>query len=410
MEAIIKRCCGLDVHQATVVACLISSVAGKKPSKVIKTFSTMTRDLIALRDWLLAQGCTHVGMESTGIYWIPVYSILEGHFQLIVGNAQHIKNVPGRKTDVKDAEWIADLVRHGLIKPSFVPDKPFRELRDLLRYRRKLVEGRAAERNRLIKLLEQANVKLSGVATNVFGMSGMLMIKAIVEGKATPEQMAQLAKGKLRSKIVELELALDGRVEEHHRFILIIQIQRLERLDCDIETLEQRIKEKLTPYQKQHELLMQIPGVDWIVGAVIIAELGTDMSVFGTAERAASWAGLCPGNHESAGKRLSGKKRKGNLFLTINLVEAATAATRAKGTYLKDKFYRLKARRGYKRAAVAIAHKILVSAFHMLSTGTPYHELGDTYLDKMDKNRVAANLVRRLQRLGYEVVVKPKAA
>src|ERR1051326_1838208 len=410
MDIIVERCCGLDIHQATVVACLLSNIAGKKPLKVIKTFSTMTRDLLALRDWLLEAGCTAVAMESTGVYWMPVYAILEGHFELIVGNAQHIKNVPGRKTDVKDAEWIADLVRHGLIKASYVPEKEFRELRDLLRYRHKVVENRAAERNRLTKLLEQANVKLSGVITDLFGVSGMLMLKAIVEGQTTIVQMAQLAKGKLRKKIGQLELALDGKIEDHHRFILSMQIGRLEQMDQDIEKLEGHIDQKLTPFRQQHELLKQIPGVDSIVAAAIIAEMGIDMAVFGNAQRASAWAGVSPGNNESGGKRMNSKKRMGNIFLTTILVEAATAAVRSKGTYLKDKFHRLKARRGYKRAIVAIAHKILISAFHMLSTGGDYKELGETYLDSRDKTRVAANLIRRLQRLGYEVEAKPKAA
>jgi transposase len=410
MDIIVERCCGLDIHQATVVACLLSNIAGKKPLKVIKTFSTMTRDLLALRDWLLEAGCTAVAMESTGVYWMPVYAILEGHFELIVGNAQHIKNVPGRKTDVKDAEWIADLVRHGLIKASYVPEKEFRELRDLLRYRHKVVENRAAERNRLTKLLEQANVKLSGVITDLFGVSGMLMLKAIVEGQTTIVQMAQLAKGKLRKKIGQLELALDGKIEDHHRFILSMQIGRLEQMDQDIEKLEEHIDQKLTPFRQQHELLKQIPGVDSIVAAAIIAEMGIDMAVFGNAQRASAWAGVSPGNNESGGKRMNSKKRMGNIFLTTILVEAATAAVRSKGTYLKDKFHRLKARRGYKRAIVAIAHKILISAFHMLSTGGDYKELGETYLDSRDKTRVAANLIRRLQRLGYEVEAKPKAA
>jgi transposase len=410
MDVIVERCCGLDVHQSTVVACLLVGVAGKKPRKEVRTFSTMTKDLLIMKDWLLAAGCTVIGMESTGIYWMPVYAILEGHFELIVGNAQHIKNVPGRKTDVKDAEWIADLVRHGLIKASFVPEKELRELRDLLRYRQKVVQNRAAERNRLTKLLEQANIKLSGVMADLFGVSGMLMLKAIVEGEATIAEMAQLAKGKLRKKIGQLELALDGRIAEHHRFILNMQIGRLEQMDRDIQMLEERIDEKLVPYREQHELLKQIPGVDWVVAAVIIAELGVDMAVFGSAQRASAWAGVSPGNNESGGKRLNGKKRKGNIFLTTMLVEAATGAAHSKGTYLKDKFYRLKARRGYKRAIIAIAHKILISAFHMLSSGMDYQELGETYLDSRDKTRIANNLIRRLQRLGYEVELKPKAA
>ena len=254
MDAMVECCAGLDVHQRTVVACVLSGRAGEKPRQQIRTFGTFTHELSALRDWLLSEGCTHVGMESTGVYWMPIYAILEGHFELIVGNAQHIKRVPGRKTDVKDAEWIADLVRHGLIAKSFVPDAGLRELRDLLRYRRKLVESRTGERNRLLKLLEQANIKLASVATDVFGVSGMLMLKALVEGKATPGEMAQLAKARLRNKRAELEVALEGRVREHHRFILQMQIHRLEQLDADIAALEQRIDERLAPYREQHRI------------------------------------------------------------------------------------------------------------------------------------------------------------
>lgn len=410
MDAMVEGCAGLDVHQRTVVACVLSGRAGEKPRQLIRTFGTFTHELSALRDWLLSEGCTHVGMESTGVYWMPVYAILEGHFELIVGNAQHIKRVPGRKTDVKDAEWIADLVRHGLIAKSFVPDAGLRELRDLLRYRRKLVESRTGERNRLLKLLEQANIKLASVATDVFGVSGMLMLKQLVEGDATPAEMAQLAKARLRNKRAELEVALEGRVREHHRFILQMQIHRLEQLDGDIAALEQRIDEKLEPYREQHARVRQIPGVDWLVGAVLIAELGVEMSVFESAGRLASWVGVCPGNYESAGKQKSGRISKGNHYVKTELIEAAHAASRAKGTYLKEKFYRLKARRGYQRAIVAIAHKILVSAFHILATQDTYKELGAAYLDRIDQQRVAANLVRRLEQMGYEVEVRLKAA
>jgi len=406
MEPIIERGAAVDVGQAVVVVCLLVGKAHEKARKEIKTFRTLTRELLEMRDWLLAEGCTHVGMESTGVYWKPVYAILEDSFELIVGNAQHIKNVPGRKTDMKDAEWLANLVRHGLIAKSFVPPKPIRELRDLLRYRRKLVESRSAERNRLLKLLETANIKLSSVASDVFGVSGMLMLQALVEGNSTPQEMAGLAKGRLREKTEDLILALEGRVQEHHRFLLRLQMRRLERVEADIAELDGQVDQKLIPYQAQHTLLTQIPGVDRVLAAVLIAELGIDMSVFHSPRHLAAWAGVCPGNNESAGKRKGSRARKGNVHLKTALVEAAAAAARKKGSYLKDKFFRLKARRGYKRAAMAIAHKILVAAYHMLSTGAPYKDLGEAYLDRLDKKQVAGNLVRRLRRLGYKVEIQ----
>lgn len=410
METLVERGCGLDVHQATVVACLLVVRRNGTVQKQTQTFGTTTRDLMKLRDWLLSEGCTHVAMESTGVYWKPVYAILEGAFQLVVANAQHVKKVPGRKTDVKDAEWIADLVCHGLLRPSFVPPQPIRELRDLTRYRRKLVEAQAAERNRLLKLLESANIKLASVATDVFGTSGRLMLRALIQGKSTPQEMAELAKKKLRSKIPELELALEGRVEEHHRFLLKLQLDRVEAIEADLATLEQRIEEKLHPYKEQRILLDEIPGVDSTLAAVIIAELGIDMSVFQSVSQLASWAGVCPGNNESAGKRKSSRVPKGNVYLKTALVEAAHAAARSKGTYLRDKFHRLKARRGYNRAAVAIAHKILVSIYHMLSQNVSYNDLGDLYLDKLNKHHLTRNLVRRLERLGYSVTVTPQDA
>jgi len=410
MEAILERVCGLDVHQATVVACLLVGKAHEKPRKEVRTFPTFTQDLMKLRDWLQSQGCTHVAMESTGVYWKPVYTILEDAFEIIVGNARHIKNVPGRKTDVKDSEWIADLLRHGLIAKSFVPPKPIRELRDLLRYRRKLVESRTAERNRLLKLLETANIKLASVASNVFGVSGMCMLRAILQGGATPEQIAELAKGRLRHKIADLIRALEGKLEEHHRFLLRLQMSRLEQVDADLRLLEQRIEDRLKPYGEEHARLTQIPGVDRVLAGVMIAELGTDMSVFHSANHLAAWAGVCPGNNESAGKHRSERVRKGNVHLKTALIEAANAAARKKGTYLKDKFFRLKARRGHKRSAMAIGRKILVSAYHMLSTGASYNELGEAYLDGRSKEHVILNLVRRLQRLGFDVQIQPKAA
>jgi transposase len=411
MEMLTKCACGLDVHQATVVACLLTLRDHGKVEKQMRSFGTKTRELVALRQWLEAEGCTHVAMESTGVYWKPVYAILEeGPFELTVANAQHIKHVPGRKTDVKDAEWIADLQLHGLLKPSFVPPKLIRQLRDLTRYRRKLVESRSAERNRLLKVLETANIKLSSVASDVFGVSGMLMLGKLAEGKATPAEMAQLAKGRLREKIAELEPALEGRMEEHHRYLLQLQLRRLRDLDQDLKELDARIQAKLQPYQQEMDLLMGIPGVDWGGAAVIIAELGPDLKAFPSASQVSCWAGLAPGNHQSAGKRRNARVTKGNVHLKTALVEAAHAASRAKGAYLRDKFYRVKARRGVKRAAVAVAHKILVAAYHMLSKKVPYKDLGDVYLDTLNKHQLTRNLIRRLERLGYCVTVQSQAA
>lgn len=410
MEMQIRRGCGLDVHQATVVACLLIVLADGQVNKQIRQFGTTTRELLALRDWLRSQGCTHVAMESTGVYWKPVYAILEGALEIIVANAQRVKNVPGRKTDVKDAEWLADLLLHGLLKPSFVPPKPIRELRDLTRYRRKLVQSRTSERCRLLKVLETANIKLASVASDVFGVSGMQMLEALAEGKATPAEMAELAKGRLRSKIPQLQPALEGRMEEHHRYLLKMQLRRMQELEKDLAQLEARIQEKLQPYPKQLELLKEIPGVDWTLAAVIIAELGVDMKVFASASQLACWAGLSPGNHESAGKRRNVRVTQGNVHLKTALVEAAHASTRAKGTYLRDKFYRLKARRGAKRALVATAHKILIAVYHMLKEEVCYNDLGDLYLDKRNKQHLTRNLVRRLERLGYRVTLEQPAA
>lgn len=407
MEAILERCCGLDVHQATIVACVLIGQGAGRPRKEVRTFRTFTKEVLSLRDWLQEQGVTHVGMESTGVYWRPVYALLEEHFQLVVGNAQHIKNVPGRKTDVKDSEWIAGLVRHGLIRPSFVPPKPLRELRDLLRYRRKLVESRAAERNRLLKQLETANIKVSSVASDVFGASGMAMVRALVEGQTSPHLLAEQAKGKLRKKLPELVLALEGRVEEHHRFLLGLQLRRLDDVDRDIDATDKRIDDKLEMYREAHQRLMQIPGVSTLTAAVLIAEIGTDMSVFPTEQHVASWAGVCPGNNESAGKRGNERSTKGNAALKTALVEAAHSAGRTKGTYLKDKFHRLKARRGAKRAALAVGHKILTSAYQMLKHNVDYAELGEAYLDRRDRHRTVNVLKRRLEKLGYEVALLP---
>ena len=414
MQAVYERCAGIDVHKRTVVVTVLVAVGQDVLEKAAvhkqtRTFGTMTADLLELAEWLEALGVTHVAMESTGVYWWPVYNRLEEGRTILLVNPRHIKAVPGRKTDVKDSEWIADLLRHGLIPKSFVPPKPIRELRALLRYRRKVIEARTAERNRLLKLLETANIKLASVVSDVFGVSGMLMLRAIVDGAPTPEQMAMLARGKLRKKMGLLTPALEGRVEEHHRFILRLQLRRLEQADADVVELDARIDLKLEPYAKQHELLKEIPGVERTLAATFIAELGTDMTVFHSAAHLASWAGVCPGNNESAGKRGSARTRKGNVFLKTALVEAAIGASQKRGSYLKAKYWKLKSRCGPKRAAVAIAHKILTAAFHMLSTGTNYRELGDSFLDKLDTSRTVHHLKRRIEHLGYLVHLEPAA-
>jgi transposase len=328
----------------------------------------------------------------------------------VVGNAHHLKNVPGRKTDVKDCEWIADLARHGLIAASFVPPAPIRELRDLTRYRRKLSEAGASERNRLLKLLETANIKLAGVASDVFGVSGRGMLRALIAGQASPQEMAQLARGRLRRKLPELERALDGSVQEHHRFLLARQLQRIEAIEADLTALDARLRERLAPYQLSLALLMQIPGVDWVIAATIIAEIGVDMSVFLSAAHLAAWAGVCPGNHESAGKRRHGRSRRGNVHLKTALVTAAVSAEKKRGSYLGVKYRRLSARRGPMRAALAIAHKILIAVYRMLATGADYKDLGPAYLDGLHQHHTAAKLVRRLRDMGYEVTLQAKAA
>lgn len=406
MEAIVERSCGLDVHQATVVACLMTGPADGRARRTTRTFGTTTTELEAMRTWLVAEGCTHVGMESSGVYWMPVFAILEGYFELVVGNAAHIKNVPGRKTDVKDAEWIADLVRHGLIRKSFVPPKWQRALRDLTRYRRKLVESETSERNRLMKVLETCNIKLSSVASDVFGVSGRAMLRALIDGNATPAEMAQLARGALRKKTDLLELALRGRLEEHHRFLLRLQLERVERIEADIKGLDAQIDAALEPHRDVLARLVRIPGVDRVVAMTVIAEFGVDMSIFPSARHAAAWAGVCPGNNESAGKRGGQLRRRGNVHLSTALVQAAMCASRKQGSYFKERFWRLKARRGQKRAAMAVAHSILLAIYELLREPQDFRDLGADYLDRVSKRSTEKRLVRRLQALGYKVTLE----
>lgn len=413
MEGVAACCAGLDVHQASVVACVNLTGRNGRSQKEVRTFGTMRGDLIALRDWLTQAGCTLVAMESTGIYWKPVYAVLEDHFETMVANARHIKNVPGRKTDVKDSEWISDLARHGLISRGFVPPQAIRDLRELNRYRRKLAQLQTGDRNRLIKVLETAGIKLAGVASDTLGVSGRAIIRALIEGEDTPEAMAGLARGKLRTKKDALARALDAPLKPHQRLMLRTQLARIEQSEADLERIDAELREMATPYSQQIEQLMTIPGVNWINAITISAEIGVDMTAFHSAAHLASWAGLCPGNNESAGKKRSGQVGKGNVVLKTTLVNAAIAGsgTRGhKGTFLAEKFRRLNARRGKMRAAVAIAHKILVSVWHRLTDRTFYRDLGAGYLDQIDHTRNAHHLVRRLTNMGYDVQLLQRAA
>jgi transposase len=353
MDVVYPRCCGLDVHKKLVVACLITPDAGGAPRKETRSFGTMADDLLALADWLAAAGCTHVAMESTGVYWKPIWNLLEGGFELLLVNARHVKAVPGRKTDVKDCEWLADLLRHGLLRASFVPDRPQRELRELTRYRAALVGERAAEVNRLQKVLEGANVKLAAVATDITGRSGRAILERLVAGEADAPALAQLARGRLREKIPELERALAGRFGPHQRFLVAQQLGHLDFLDAAIARLSAEVAERLRPCAAELARLDEIPRVGRATAEVIVAELGTDMGRFPTDRHAASWAALCPGQDESAGRRGGGRTRKGNPHLRAALVEAAQAAGRARETHLGARYHRLAARRGRKKAAAA---------------------------------------------------------
>ncbi len=406
MEVIYKRCCGLDVHKEIVVACLLIWEGGKV-HKEIRTFLTMTSGLVVLHDWLQAHRVTHVAMESTGIYWRPVFNLLEGSFTVLLVNAAHIKTVPGRKADVKDCEWIADLLSHGLLKGSFVPPEPIRDLRDLTRYRKSLTDERVREVNRLQKLLEGANIKLSSVATDVMGVSGKAMMEALISGSTDPEVLANLAKGRLRQKLPQLKEALQGRFRPHHRFLLEEILKHLDYLDEAIERLSQEVLSRVVPFSALIELMDLIPGIDQRVAEGILSEIGPDMNWFPSDRHLSSWAGACPGNNESAGKRKSGKTRKGNRWLYRYLIEAAWAASRSKGTYFNALYHRLVARRGKKKAIVAVAHSLLVVVYHVLKNQVPYRELGANHFDKLNLTHIKHHHVRRLESLGFKVTLEP---
>ena len=409
MDVLYERCCGLDVHKRTVVACLVVPGPDGKPVKEVRSFGTMTDELMQLADWLLAAGCTHVALESTGVYWKPIWNLLEAQFALLLVNARHVKAVPGRKTDARDCEWLADLLRHGLLRGSFVPDRAQRELRELTRYRTSLVQERSAEVNRLQKTLEGANIKLGDVATDIMGLSSRQMLAALVGGETDAAVLAQLAQGRLRDKLPALERALRGPVGPHQRFLLAQQLAHIDFLDAAISEVSVQIAERLRPFEEELQRLVTIPGVGRRTAEVLVAEIGVDMSRFPTSAHLASWAGMCPGNDESAGKRRSGKTRKGSPWLRSTLIEAARAAGRSKHTYLSAQYHRLAARRGTKRAAVAVGHTILVIAYHLLNGEDVYRDLGATYFDERDRHAVERRLVARLEGLGYKVSLDPAA-
>ncbi len=410
MDVVYPRCVGLDVHKKTVVACVIVQGAKGKSQKTIRTFGTMTDDLLALGDWLAQQEVTHVAMESTGVYWQPIWNLLEERFTLLLVNAHHIKQVPGRKTDVGDCEWIADLLRHGLLKGSFVPDRTQRELRGLTRYRTALMQERAAEVNRLQKTLEGANIKLAAVATDVLGKSGRQILEALVAGATEAGDLAQLAKGRMRDKIPQLERALTGSFRPHQQFMVARHLAFIDAMDEIVAQVSAEIAERLRPAEADVELLDAITGIGRPTAEVWLAEVGSDLERFPTHGHLASWAGMCPGNNESAGKRKSGKTRKGNPALRTALVVAAQAAARKRDSYLSAQFRRLAARRGPKKAIVALAHSLLVIAYHVLKRRVNFMDLGPTYFDERNRMSVQRQLVRRLERLGYKVALEPLPA
>ena len=407
MQVVYERCCGLDVHKQTVVACVLTPGPDGQTHKAIRTYGTMTAELLELADWLASEGVTHVAMESTGSYWKPIWNLLEGRFTLLLVNARHIKAVPGRKTDVKDCEWLAELLQHGLLRPSFVPDRPQRELRELVRYRTALIQERSAELNRVQKTLEGANIKLAAVASEIRGKSSRQMLEALVAGTTAAKTLAELARGRMKAKRPQLEQALVGRIGPHQRFLLAQQLAHLDFLDGQLAQVSAEIEARLRPFEPTLARLQSIPGVGRRIAETVLVEVGPEVSRFPTAGQLASWAGMCPGNHASAGKRKTGRTRPGNAALRSALVEAAHAASRTKGSYLAAQYHRLAHRRGKKRAAVAVGHTLLVIIYHLLQRQTTYQELGAHYFDERDRQVLERRLVQRLKALGYEVTLQP---
>jgi transposase len=410
MDVVYTQCAGLDVHKKTVVAAIIVPDGQGGLHKETRTFGTMTVDLLALSDWLMGRGVTHAAMESTGEYWKPPFNILESNFEVMLVNAQHVKAVPGRKTDINDAEWLADLLRHGLLRASFIPPVGQREIREMTRHRSNFVRERATLVNRVQKVLESANIKLASVASDVMGVSGRAMLAALIEGHASPAEMADLAKGKLREKREQLVKALEGRVKPHHRFILTELLCQIDNLEEAVSHFDEQIQLLCVPFEAAIALLDTIPGVARQTAEIIVSEIGIDMSRFPSAAHLAAWAGVAPGNNESAGKRRSGKTRKGNQALGVALNQAAHGAAHTKGTYLSAQYHRLAGRRGKKKAIMAVAHSILVIAYHLIKRQEPYRELGGDYFDQRRPEATAKRLVKRLQQLGYEVVIQSQPA
>jgi len=407
MEVLYACCCGLDVHKKSITACVLWAEGKGKTRKEKRRFGTFTRELLQLADWLRACGVTHVAMESTGVYWKPVWNILEGQFEVLLVNAQHIKAVPGRKSDQKDCEWIADLLQHGLLHGSFVPPKEMRELRDLTRYRVSLAQEENRIANRVQKVLEDANLKLASVASDPLGVSGRAILTAILAGEEDTERLAEMSKGILRKKIPDLRLALEGRVTEHHRFLLQELLDHQEFLEKKMAEVEAEIGKRMRPFEAEVERLDTIPGVDRVTAWSLVAEVGVRMEQFPSAGHLASWAGLCPGSFESAGKRLSGRTRKGSASLRRCLCQVGSVVSHLRDNYLSAQYRRLAARRGGKRAVLAVAHTVLVMAYHILKRKQNYQELGADYFDRLNADAIRRSLVRRLERLGHRVTLEP---
>src|SRR3712207_4317990 len=411
MDIVYTRCAAIDVHKRTAVATVgVVDERGRR-TKQTRTFATMLADLERLAGWLGEHQVTHMAVESTGVYWRPIFNVLEARGVVVVlANAAHVKAVPGRKTDVRDSEWLLDLLQHGLVRGSFIPPAPIRELRELTRYRTSLIEEHTREVNRIHKVLEDANIKLAGVATDALGVSGRAMLEAIAAGETDPQVLAGLAKGRLRRKAAELAQGLAGRVQPHHRLLLRELLDHLDYLKRAIDRLSAEIEQRIQPFWAAVELLCSITGIQQRTAEVLIAELGTDLSAWPSAKHLCSWAALCPGNDESAGKRRSGKTRKGNRWVRGALLQAAWAAIRTKGSYFGAQFRRIAKRRGEKRAAVAVAHSLLTVIYHVLTRGVVYEDLGAAYFDRREPGKVADYHRRRLEELGYEVRLAPKSA
>jgi len=407
METIFPRCAGLDIHKESVEAQVRRLEANSRLRKETRHWGTMTRDLLAMADWLAAHGVTHVAMEATGVFWKPIFNILESRFTVLLVNPRHLKRVPGGKTDVKDCQWIAQLLQHGLLEGSFVPARPQRELRDLTRHRSQLVDEKTRTANRIHKVLEDANIKLGSVLSDILGVSGRAMIRALIEGEENPMKLANLAQKQLRGKIPELEPALEGHLTEHHRFMLELLWKQLTHLEALIAELDGKIQELTRPFVPQVGQMIEVPGIQTQVAEVWLAEVGADMSPFPSHPQLASWSGVCPGNEESAGKRRSGRTTPGNRWLKRGLVQAAWAASRTKHTYLAAQYRRLAGRRGRKRALMAVAHSILVIVYHLLKEGTRYADLGGDFFDRLEPARLTRYYVRRLENLGHRVTLEP---